>query len=992
MNAARRKRIEIILAHVRTLSLDQREQFLGELYTSDATLRTEVENRLTECTSELTTTVSDTVASDTETALASNLIDSIALEVITSQPSLKNTCGLHHFLSDSEPIGPSPVDKIVGHYIGPYQVIAWIGDGNVGSVYRAIGSAELALPVAIKLLNRRMDSDLFARRFQTGISIQAVLGKHPNITAIFDAGTTEDKRPYFVMEYVHGEHINEYCNKRCLDVSSRLRLFTQVCEAVQFAHQHAIIHRDLKPANIIITADGIPKIIDFEIAKLIEPDVGNDKIAIGSETTLSIASDLLLSPKYASPEQVKGEIITIASDIYTLGVVLYQLLSGRGPYQLRSQSSAEIFQAICEQVPEKPSTSLIRRSVRWLDSSDASSVLPAFLSEKFAEPAPLSVSPLPPTPEEIATARGLTPQRLRRILAGDLDAIVLLALRKEPERRYASVEHLREDLERHLKGLPVLAHHDTLVYRAGKFIKRHAIAVATALLVIVSLIAGVLGTTTGLLRAHRERDHAKQSLHKAQQVVDRLFTLISKDRRLDQPGMNSLRAALLSDAQHFYEDFLNQRIAGRELHTDVAMAQTYIAKISSLAGSGTTAVNQFHKAVGLWEKLIKQDPDNLDYQTNLAQALDELGIVLAHLEGRFDEALDTFHQAQKIVELVTSTHPELLSLRLELGRLLQNIAELQRRQGKADEAIMSIERVVAIELQLVTDESESLEPRIALATAYITLGRIFGEQPAELLQAIAAYHQAVELFEVITQEHPELAEQSYQLASSLSDLSGLQQKIGQTEPAFNNLGQALQIFERIDLLYPGVVSYQQGLGTAYIMISDVERQRGERAEALTVAQKARGLFERLVAEHPKNVFYRRDLARSYNNLGRLQAEVGEPTEALQSFQHAVDLFESLHELEPQDSYNLACNIALCIPLIGVKKGAQGVSPELNKGDRLRRQLYGTRAIEVLRRAAHGGFLNAQTFQDNTDLNSLRARTDFQVLMKELEEKPVAIEK
>jgi tetratricopeptide (TPR) repeat protein len=173
------------------------------------------------------------------------------------------------------------------------------------------------------------------------------------------------------------------------------------------------------------------------------------------------------------------------------------------------------------------------------------------------------------------------------------------------------------------------------------------------------------------------------------------------------------------------------------------------------------------------------------------------------------------------------------------------------------------------------------------------------------------------------------------------------------------------------------------------MMTDLERQRGERAEALAFAQKARSLFKHLVTKNPKNANYQRELAKSHNNLGRLQAQAGEPTEALQSFQHAVDLFESLHELDPQDSYNLACTVALSIPMIGVKKESQGTSQELSKGDQLRRQLYGDRAIEALRRAAKGGFLNPQTFQENSDLDSLRARADFQALIKQIEEKPPA---
>ena len=966
MDAVRRERIETILGQASTLSLEQRARFLSEACAGDAEFRAELEDRL-------------------------NLIDSIALEAVTTTPSSKNTRGSRQSSAEPEPDGQDLADAMTGQQIGPYEVTAWIGGNRLGNVYLATRAEEFSRQVAVKLIKHEMDRDVIVRRFQTDIRVQAALGKHPSITALLDAGTTEDGRPYFVMEYVEGQHIDKYCNDRHLDVAARLRLFAQVCQAVHFAHQHAVIHHDLKPSNILVTADGTPKIIDFGIAALVRPEVDDDEAAVSMNASLTGIGDLVLTPEYASPEQVKGEIVTTAADVYALGVILYQLLSGHLPYRLKSWITSDILQAICEQVPEKPSTAISRRPAKrpGLPTDVSQSAPPASGAEPFVELFPLSELPLPPTPEEIASARGLVPQRLRRILAGDLDLIVLMALRKEPEQRYASAEQLGDDLHRYLKGMPVRAHRDSRVYRANRFVHRHAVAVAVGLLVLMALVASVISTTTGLVTARRERDHANDSFHKARQAVDQLFTQISKDRRLSQPGMHPLRRALLLDAQRFYEDFLNQRSTSSKVDTEQATAQAYIAKITSLTGSETKAVAQYHQAVSLWEKLVMAEPNNLDYQANLGQTLNDLGLVLLPLEGRLDEALDTFHQAQKRVELLISAHPESISDRLELGLILQNIAETQRRQGRPDDAITSIEEALAIDSQLAEENPESLEPRIALATAYTTLGQLFGGQPAESLEAIAAYHQAIALRKVVTQEHPELAEQFYLLASALNAMSSLQQKIGQTESALENLHGALQIFERIDQSYPGVVSYQQGLGATYNMMTDLERQRGERAEALAFAQKARSLFKHLVTENPKNANYQRELAKSHNNLGRLQAQAGEPTEALRSFQHAVDLFESLHELDPQDSYNLACNVALSIPMIGVKKESQGTSQELSKGDQLRRQLYGDRAIEALRRAAKGGFLNPQTFQENSDLDSLRARADFQALIKQIEEKPPA---
>jgi eukaryotic-like serine/threonine-protein kinase len=929
----------------------------------------------------------DAVRREFETAPTSDLIDSIALEAVASPPTSKTERGLGPSSSDLGASESDVVNGLIGRQVGPYQITAWIGGSRIGNVYRAIRIEEFAQPVAIMLIKHEMDRDIILRRFHTKSWLQAALGKHPNITSLVDVGTTEDRRPYFVMEYVEGKHVDEYCNDRRLDVPARLRLFAQVCQAVHFAHQHAVIHRDLTPSNILVTPNGAPRISGFGIVELVEPDADDDQAATSLKAMLSGAG-AIITPEYASPEQVKGDAVTTASDIYSLGVILYQLVSGRQPYQITSPSDAEIFQAICEQVPEKPSIAITRRSGPRLDLSI--DLLPSVplgsATEPSSAPVPLSGPALPLTPDQIASACGHTPHQLRRILAGDLDRIVLMALRKEPEGRYASAEQLGDDLHCFLKGMPVRVHHDSRAYRANKFVRRHVAVVGAGLVVLLALVAGFIATTTGLVTVRRERDRAANSLREARQAIDQLFTHISEDRLFNQPGMHPLRKALLLDAQHFYEDSVKQHSAGSELRAELATAQTHLAKITSLTSLETEAVTQYHQAVALWEKLVRKEPDNLVYQANLVQTLNDLGTVLLRAEGRLDEALDTFRQAQKMVELLISAHPESVTQHLVLGLVLQNIAEIQRRQGKPDEAIASIEQALTIESQLAAEGLPSLETRIALATAHATLGRLFGGQPAELLPAITAYHRAIELREEVTREHPELAEQFYQLASELSDLSSLQQKIGQTESSVESLRRAMHTFERIDQLYPGVTSYQHGLGTTYNRLSNLERQRGERAEALAFAQIARSLFERMVSENPKNANFLRGLTKSYNSLGRLQAQAGDSAEALRSFQRAVDLFESLHALDPHDSYNLACNVALCIPLIGVKKGVQGTAQELSKGDQLHRQLYGDRAIEALRRAAEGGGVDPQTFQDEADLDSLRTRADFQALMKEVEEK------
>jgi tetratricopeptide (TPR) repeat protein len=345
-------------------------------------------------------------------------------------------------------------------------------------------------------------------------------------------------------------------------------------------------------------------------------------------------------------------------------------------------------------------------------------------------------------------------------------------------------------------------------------------------------------------------------------------------------------------------------------------------------------------------------------------------------------------QAHTIAERLTSAQPGLVAHRLQLSRIVLNIAKIKGRQGKLDEAITSIERVLEIESQVVADYPELLEPRIELASAHAILGDYLRQKPAELFTAIESYQKAVELHEALARQHPELVDQSYQLASEFSKLGGIQEELGQLEPALHYLRRTMEIFERLTESYTDVVLYRDGLGTTYNTMSELERKRGDKSEALDFAQKARKLFEQLVSDNPNNASYRRNLAQSFTSLGRLQTQTADSALALRSFQHAVDLLESLHELNAKDSYKLACNIALCISLITRNSMSQSTPQQLSKGDRLRCQLYGDRAIESLRRSFNGGFLSSQVLEDETDLDSLRSRADFKALVKEIEEAPV----
>jgi serine/threonine protein kinase/Tol biopolymer transport system component len=355
-------------------------------------------------------------------------------------------------LLQSAGLTPSAIDPVVGRRVGAYEVVRAIGQGGMANVYLAVRADDAyRKQVAVKIVRSGLRSADVLTRFRSERQTLACLD-HSNIVRLIDGGSAPDGVPYLVMDYVQGIPVDEYCDSHKLSVEARLRLFRAVCDGVHYAHLHLVVHRDLKPSNILVTTDGIPKLLDFGIAKVLDPDL--------SEPAQRITQTVQrrMTPAYASPEQVRGKPVTQASDIYSLGVVLYELLTGHRPYRLKSPTPVELEQAICEQEPENPSTAVDR--VETETSSGGTTVTK--------------------TPELVSQTREGEPEKLRRRLRGDLDNIVLKALRKEPQRRYASVEELSRDIQRHLDHRPVIARRSTIAYRASKFVQRRKTEVAAA--------------------------------------------------------------------------------------------------------------------------------------------------------------------------------------------------------------------------------------------------------------------------------------------------------------------------------------------------------------------------------------------------------------------------------------------------------------------------------------------------------------------------------
>jgi len=346
---------------------------------------------------------------------------------------------------------------------------------------------EFTKEVALKTVRVGYDVSSVLERFRNERQILASLD-HSNIARLYDGGTSAEGIPYLVMELVDGIPIDSFCDAGKLNITRRLELYLEVCSAVQYAHQRLVIHRDLKPGNILVTKKAIPKLLDFGIAKILDPATATDVTIVRPMT-----------PEYASPEQIRGEPITTASDVYSLGVALYQLLTGRSPYRMTTRTPHELSRAITDTEPERPSTAILRQ-LAAKDSSSASR-----------------------TPEQLSDAREPSLAKLQRRLSGDLDNILLKALRKEPQRRYASVEQFAEDLRRHLDGRPVSARKDSWSYRSGKFIKRHKAGVAAAALMAATLVAGVAATVREAKVAERNRLRAEKRFDDVRKLSNSLI-------------------------------------------------------------------------------------------------------------------------------------------------------------------------------------------------------------------------------------------------------------------------------------------------------------------------------------------------------------------------------------------------------------------------------------------------------------------------------------
>ncbi|MEY2562492.1 MAG: eukaryotic-like serine/threonine-protein kinase [Verrucomicrobiota bacterium] len=774
-----------------------------------------------------------------------------------------------------------------------YQIISRVGVGGMGEVYLA-QDTKLRRKVALKLVRAGMDTAEIVARFRHEEQILASLN-HPNIAQLYGAGIAAGDVPFFAMEYVEGTRIDEYCNAHALPTAARLQLFRKVCAAVHYAHQRLVIHRDLKPSNILVTTNGEPKLLDFGIAKLVE---GQD--AFTQMQTLPGA----MTPDYASPEQIRGDAMTTSSDVYSLGVLLYEILTGQRPYRLKTRSPDEIARAITDQEPERPSTVVARAP----NSSFA------ILHASFPK--------------------------------GDLDNIVLMALRKEPQRRYASVEQFSDDIRRHLEGRPVIAHKDTLAYRATKFVKRQKLAMAATTLILATLIAAIILTSQQKRRAERRFNDVRQlsnallfeiapKIERLEGSTDAREALVSRalayldslgeeaggDPQLQselatayekvgeiqgaprKPNLSDFSGALLSygKASKIRQQFLRAKPADFEQRHRLAVNLAATSFIREWTSDITGALEDSKRALGLFEILAADRPDLLDVQLEMAEAKLDLATI-HYFNDQTAEVYPPLRMALATLEGLRQSHPENTEVLRLLARAYTDLGMTLYWDGKQKEGEVEMEKAFAVNKPLVASHPKDNVLRQSLLYTYLQASQLHEESnPARSMEILG---EALQFAEQSVQSDAANIQARQNLAKTYSMLGVISLHLKNWNDAAAHLEKSFAAFAELEKLDPRNRTYKHDIGRVLMFLGQAKHNQGKFPEALTSYNKAVALFADDAHADPKNLYPLRKLAAVHNYIGETHETAAKTAvspeerdshlrDAKQNYRRALELLSDL---------------------------------------------------------------------------------------------------
>lgn len=744
----------------------------------------------------------------------------------------------------STPNASDAADPLIGALVGPYRVIDRIGQGGMGTVYRATrADGSIDRLVALKVIRTGMATPDLVRRFHE--ERQALAGlDHPRIARLFDGGTTDGGLPYLVMEYVDGIPIDRYCDQHRLPLDARLRLFRTICDAVHYAHQHLVVHRDLKPDNILVTAEGAAKLLDFGVAKMQEPRIEAAALSGGR------ASTRLMTPDYASPEQTRGEAITTSSDVFTLGVLLYELLTGRKPFDLAKSSLAEIERVICTEDPPPPS---------------------AIVSQRPRGEHPGAAA----MPDTIASHRSSTVRALQRALAGDLDTIVAMAMRKEPGRRYPTVEHLSNDLREHLRGLPVVARRDTLGYRASKFIRRNRGAVVAGSLVGAALVAGVVSTAWQAEVAQRERARAERRSADARRLATG-FMFEVYDALVNVPGTTQARSFMVQGAIRYLDNLASETSGDVALRRELAAAYSRVAEVqghptSANIGDTAGARASYEKSIDLLAATLRDAPDDHEARQLLAMAHRRLADVLA-FTGDVDEALKqtriSLTQYTQLAESSMATREDAFQrgvAHIKLGDILGN--DVFPNAGDAVGSLRSYDTALALLEPLAVESPNDERVQRYLGITFERRGQIH-ESASRHTEALVEYERSLALRAALAAKNPLHLDIQRDHAIAHEKIGNVLLAHGDVAEAIDRYRRSLTMFEALYQADKANVVAARSLGVSAERLAHALVRAGGHTEARDLRRRAADLYRTIASRDPSNTQFQNDLARVEGDLAR----------------------------------------------------------------------------------------------------------------------------